>query len=366
LVAEFGVPSSWGVARYAPESGMHHGGLNEVEQGEYTMRMLENIYNTRYCGGIVFSWMDEWFKTTWISHPLSSRRRPLWHNVASPENNYGLIKYVPNPEYFDSNKQTENFDNKKISKASVWHDFSFFNVETTLKSPLGKGDTLWIAFDTYKRNVGERTLPNHKKVLNNRAEFLVRVTPDSALLYVTKAYNLQGVSLGEFETRTFQTKITDGEPWMLCRWQSDLIWNPPYIQDIGKLNICRGNEKLGMHHAVQIRTDGIFIRIPWTLLHFSDPSSLKVIDDNGLESIPLCLYNWACGGNFLHSIRSEGIAVTIVCNDEVAEQSAYTWDDWDLNSQEILSPRMYKEEEKASLSIIREGLKNMQFTPKSK
>jgi len=361
LVAEFGVPTSWGIARYS-QSGMHHGGLNEEEHGKYTMRMFRNIYETRYCGGIAFSWMDEWFKSTWITHPLSSINRRLWHNVTSPENNYGLIHFVPNPEYYVQ-KHTQNYNFEKISKASVWQDFAFFNMDMTLKSPLTKGDTLWIAIDTYKRDMGESTLPNRKNVLKNRAEFLVKITTDSALLYVTKAYNLQGISQMSSPSLAFQTKKTDGEPWMLCRWQSDELYNYPNTQDIGKLNICRENEKLGIHHAVQIRPNGIYVRIPWTLLQFSDPSNSMVIDDGSFESISRCRNYWACKWQYLKSIRSEGIAVTMVYKNEVAEQTPYTWSDWDVNSRDVLNPKMFVEEEKASLSVIREGLKKIPYTP---
>ena len=363
MVAEFGVPTSWGIGRYS-QSGMHHGGMSEKEQGDYTMRMFHNIYDTQYCGGIVFAWADEWFKTTWITYPLSSGRRLLWHNIASPENNYGLIHFVPNPEYYNGGKKTQVYNFEKISKATVWHDFASFNVETTLKSPLSEGDTLWIAFDTYKRNMGESTLPNHKRVLNNRAEFLVRLTSDSAKLFVTEAYNLQGVTQQNFTSPAFQTKATDGKPWMLCKWENDWPWNNPNIQNIGELNICKESEKLGIHHAVQIRSDGVFIRIPWTLLNFSDPSESKVIDDN--TTVSICHNDLSCGLQFLNSIRTEGIAVTLVYNNEVAEQSTYTWNDWDVNRQEILSPNMFIEVEKESLSIIREGLKNTPFTPKTK
>jgi len=362
MVAEFGLPTSWGNARFSP-SGMNHGGVTEEEQGKYTMRMFHNIYDTRYCGAIMFSWMDEWFKTTWITQPLTSGRRNLWHNITSPENNYGLIHFVPNPSYYVS-KKTQDFNFHRIAKASLWHDFAFFNVETTLKSPLGEGDTLWIAFDTYKRNMGESTLPNHQRVLNNRrAEFLVRVTSDSARLFVTNAYNLQGIIHMNCYSPAFQTKATDGEPWIPYKWQNDETYSFPNIQDIGKLNVFKGNGKPGSHHAVQIRTDGVFIRIPWTLLHFSDPSSAMVIDDR--TSPAFCLQHWGCNMQYLNSIRSsEGVAVTIIYRDEVAEQNPYTWNDWDLNSQEILNPNMFREEEKESLSIIREGLKNTPFTPK--
>ena len=363
MVSEFGVPSSWGIARYSP-SGMHHGGLTEEEQGKYTMRMFLNIYDTRYCGGIVFSWMDEWSKTTWITHALSSGRRPLWHNITSPENNYGLIQFAPNPAYY-ADRKTQNFGYEKISKTSVWHDFAFFNMETTLKSPLVEGDTLWIALDTYKRNMGESTLPNRKRVLDDRrAEFLVRVTSDSANLYVSDAYNLRSVTL-DGQSQGYQTKLTDGAPWILSRWQSDYLRNRPNTQDIGKLSIYKGNGALSTHHAVQFRTDGsVFVRIPWTLIHFSDPSSSMVVDDGSVESFSRCQVLFACGWQYLNSIRSEGVAVTMVYKNEIAKLESYTWKNWDMTSEEILDSNMYIEKEKASLTIIREGLENTSFTPK--
>ena len=364
LVAEFGVPTSWGNARFSP-SGMHHGGMNEEEQGIFTMRMFHNMYDTRYCGGIVFSWMDEWFKTTWITHPLSSGRRNLWHNITSPENNYGLIQFVPNPQFY-THRQTQNFNYQKISNASVWHDFTFFNVETSLTSPLGAADTLWVAFDTYKRNVGESALPDGRRVFDvHRPEFLLRVTADSALLFVTEAYNLQGITNHTSTSTSFQTRTTFREPWMLVKWENDNISNRPNTHDIGILNIHKGTGRLGLHHAVQMRPDGsIFIRIPWTLLHFSDPSNSMVVDDDSEESILSCLYDFACGWRYLNSIRSEGIAVTMVYDDEIARLDTYTWSDWHANRDEILDHNMYIEEEKASLSIIREGLRNNPFLPK--
>jgi len=308
--------------------------------------------------------MDEWFKTTWLTNALSSRRRPLWHNIVSPENNYGLINFVPNPEHYNPNKKTQVYNKEKISQATVWHDFTFFNVETILKSPLGVGDTLWIALDTYDRNLGESTLPNKKKVLNNRAEFLVRVTTECAKLFVTKAYNLQGITQQNFAfNTTFKSRLTDGEPWMLFRFENSNHWDDRYIQDIGELNICRENEKFLTHHAVHFRSDGgVLVRIPWTLLHFSDPSESKVIDDD--TSVSTCRFNWACDLKYLNSIRTDGIAVTMVYNNEVAEQSPYTWNNWNASSLDILDPKIFIEEEKESLKIIREGLKNTPFTPK--
>jgi len=362
LITEFGVPSSYGNA-FTSISGMNHGGMTEEQQGNFNMRMLRNIYGTDCGGGVMFSWMDEWFKATWITHPLTSGRRNLWHNMCSPENNFGLIRFAPNPNYYNDRK-SQDIEMAKVSRTDTWHDFATFNLDIALRSRLNTGDTLWIAFDTYKRDVGESTLPNGKRVINNRAEFLLRITPDSANLYVTKAYNLFGLSLRLCEAEAYQTTVTDGAPWRLLQWRSGTQWyyGFPYIQDIGKLAVCKGNATPKTHQAVHIKDDNISIRLPWTLLNFSDPSWYEVIDDNTSQT--LCNTRRACGMQFLKSSPTTGVALTLIYNDEIAELATYHWRDWDLNSEDILDPSMYIEVEKDALSIIREGLKNTPFTPR--
>jgi len=366
LITEFGVPSSYGNARNSL-SGMNHGGMTEKQQGNSNMRMLRNIYDANCGGGVMFSWMDEWFKRTWITNPLVNEKRHLWHNISSPENNFGLVRFDPNPHYYNQ-RTTTNISSGKVSKVDMWHDFTFLNMEATLKTPLSSGDTLWFALDTYKPGVGESTLPNGQKLIRNRAEFLLRITPDSANLYVTKAYNLLGLVFKLCEATSFQTKTTNGEPWQLFQLQYGqfLWWKPnfPYIQDLGKLNINFGNEPLASHQTVQIRNDRIYIRIPWGFLHFSNPASSEVIDDN--ESIELCKRNYVCGMQHLKTKKTDGINVTFISNGVVAELKMYRWDNWNVNSQEMLNPNMFIEVEKASLSIVRDGLKNTPFTPKNK
>lgn len=94
IIAEFGVPSSWGVAHYA-SSGMNHGGFDETGQGNTNLRMLETIENSDCGGGISFAWIDEWFKRTWVTDSLDNNpeSRILWHNITAAEQNFGLISF---------------------------------------------------------------------------------------------------------------------------------------------------------------------------------------------------------------------------------------------------------------------------------
>ncbi len=102
VIAEFGVPSSWG-SGHGSFSGMPHGGLSEEQQGLYNLRMMKNLLSAGCAGGFMFSWMDEWFKATWIVQYLEAYgtvideinipTRQLWHNMVSPEQNFGLIGF---------------------------------------------------------------------------------------------------------------------------------------------------------------------------------------------------------------------------------------------------------------------------------
>ena len=96
LVAEFGISTSRGVAHVQPE-GWNHGGNDERRQGALLASMLNTIHEKGCAGGIVFEFMDEWFKATWSVAPLEIPfdRRRLWFNAESPEQSYGLFANRP-------------------------------------------------------------------------------------------------------------------------------------------------------------------------------------------------------------------------------------------------------------------------------
>ncbi|MDR3094171.1 MAG: hypothetical protein LBU62_05970, partial [Bacteroidales bacterium] len=386
LIAEFGVPTSYGTAQFS-SSGMYHGGMTEEQQGQYMVRMMHNMYDTNCAGGVAFSWMDEWFKITWITNPMTEgERRPLWYNISAPENNFGLLQFNPNPQYFNTS-QTNHFAEGHISTTTVSHDFLSLNLEATLNSPLTTGDTLWIAFDTYNRNLGESTLPNGKKLMTSaRAEFLLRVTPDSANLYVMQDYDLFGLVFQNSRTPAFKSVLSDGNPWMPVRWQNDEFGT---IHHIGRLHLHTGNNTPGQDAAVHLRNNGITVRMPWTLLQFSDPSRSQVIND--AVSADICLNVIRCGKDYyLKTSRTDGIAITLVCDNTAVATTPYTWSDWEVVSallkdkgldhpenlnfpydaspgyQETtrLNPDMFIEEAKASLSILSSDFKSFPFTPK--
>ena len=98
------------------------------------------------------------------------------------------------------------------------------------------------------------------------------------------------------------------------------------------------------------------------MLNFSDPSKFSVIDDNSSHLI--CNTQIACGMQYLVSAPTTGIVLTLFLNDQTVVLTPYRWNAWELNSDSVLDPNMVVEVEKESLGIIRQGLRNMTFTPK--
>lgn len=281
IIAEFGIPSSWGIAHYA-QSGMHHGGVDELQQGIDIVRMMHNISEAGCGGGMYFSWIDEWFKRTWITDPIDfdSERRKLWHNVTAAEQNFGLVKFESEQANF---QLLSTFaDTCPVSELYAKTDYAFVHLKLNLRDELNNTDTLWIAIDTYDKDLGESTLPTGD-VIENRAEFLLKITHYSAELYVTEAYDLFGIWHGVSEPeQLYHSIVSVGKPWKIVRWKNNQANHE--IQYIGNMGIRRDDLPSSSLDAVVIATNSIEINLPWSLLQFTDPSRLEVMNDD--RSIP--------------------------------------------------------------------------------
>jgi len=98
LVAEFGIPSSFGVA-HVNLSAYNHGGYNEAEQADIVVDQVQSCREAGAAGVVVFEWIDEWFKRTWTCTPtmVPPERGPFWYDVISPEESFGILSYYPVP-----------------------------------------------------------------------------------------------------------------------------------------------------------------------------------------------------------------------------------------------------------------------------
>ncbi len=332
LIAETGCPSSWGIAHYA-QNGIHHGGFDETSQGENNIRLAQNIMDAGCAGSVMFNWMDEWFKRTWITDPVDSdpARRTLWHNVTAAEQNFGLIGFKRNTPLVPWQQFSGSSQITSIEAAA---DYAYFTMRLHMPPP-GVLDTILIALDTYAPSLGESILPNGATV-SNRAEFYLSVSNYEAELFVTEAYDLYGVWYGHpAPGQVYRSVVSNTNHWNIVRWQnnSDLL----ETQYIGHMQVNRLNLPESSLDAVRIDSNYLDIRLPWTLLNFDDPSQMKVIHDRASVS-------------GLQDTVSSGISITMFYKGNVYQPSTrFTWPTWNTvtNTTEFV---------KSSYEVVRNNL----------
>ncbi len=348
IIGEFGVPTSWGIAHFA-HSKMHQGGITEELQGLYSIRMLDNIQEAELAGGIQFSWLDEWFKNTWITAPLSnSDSRPLWHNITTPEQNYGLVSFA---QKIGKTSSIGKYSSTNVSEIKTSADPTYFNVVIRTNTDNHLEDDYWLAIDTHDKNAGESILPNGQSI-SNRAEFALKINLSDTIarLYVTKAYDVFNVNSDVREGNTIST-VTNGEPWELVRWRTNYSKNN--IQYIGKIKVEHIDKPYSFLSGVNWNSDSICVRLPWTLINFRDPSQMEVMHYTS-EKVGSTI-------NVLTTDKvSDGIALTLSLNNEKFQTSRFKWDTWNISGITNNPPL---ERQKRSVLYIREHLRDFNNAP---
>jgi hypothetical protein len=348
IIGEFGVPSSWGNAHFA-QSGMNHGGHTEEKQGEYNGRLLADIYAAGCGGGALFAWMDEWWKRTWIVDELAfpRDRYMFWHNMTSPEQNFGLLSFEPPNASISAYPGFS--PSGRVTGLGAGHDVAYFHLEIDLSTPLGQGETLTVGLDTYRVDLGESILPCGQST-GNRAELALSFSPGGqGQLYVTEAYDLFGIwHWASDDKQLYHSIPTDGAPWKPVRWMNNDAhhsddWKyqfPDTIQEIGKVGVRGPGAVATSLDAVEFDGNRVKIRLPWTLLQFSDPSTGRVIDDDRATL------------TFRESAVSDGIAVSICLGGTVVNTGRYSWAGWDKAPDTT-------EREKPSMEIFAQAVKSL-------
>lgn len=335
IIAEYGVPSSWGIAHYS-SSGMNHGGYDEKAQGETNIRMLHTIQDVECGGGFQFAWIDEWFKRNWITDPIDYNpdRRILWNNIMAAEQNFGLIRYSRNTEL----ENIQSFEaSEHITHIKAAANYSFFEIEIGLNNPLDILDNLWLALDTYRADLGESIIPTGD-TLPYRSEFAINIKTHSSSLYVTQAYDVFGIWHGVSEPeQKYRSTVSDGAPWNIVRWKNNSGHSD--IQYVGNLKQNYGFQPPSSKDAITIYDDKIHIRLPWSLINVVDPSQMIVFDDD--RTTPQ-----------KEEVLSDGFAISIKYKDQIYKtESRYSWEKWNYIKKDNLI-----EEPKVSYYVMKDRL----------
>ena len=302
VISEFGVPSSRLVAHWQPQ-GMTHGGQSEREQGEQDARLFRDIHDSGCAGGMLFAWIDEWFKKNWlvIQYEVPLDRKPLWYNAEDAEENYGLIAYRPGTEGPAIRIDGKAGDWAKVPdylagpdlRLKVLADEGWLHLGLFFKGPIPDWakEGFAVGIDTHGIALGDHRLPWGLGLRSQAGlEFMVRFQGAQSAVYADGPYDLFTHRLD----RPYRSVDNDAGSFVMPRTES----NRPRIGRDGTRFPGHRQEIGWLRRGTLDRTDPAFdsrsewlegdagggwsfleARIPWGLLNVTDPSSRRVIQD---------------------------------------------------------------------------------------
>jgi hypothetical protein len=323
LISEVGVPSSRGIAHLQAQ-GFNHGGHSETDQATRDVKIYDEVIESGMAGAMMFAWLDEWFKRNWLysDFELPYERNRLWHSVMDAEQNYGIMAAEPaNQPRLETDRsrwQTIPTLNDGALKIKAHADAQYLHL--LIETPLKPTDKLEFSIDTHPMGGAslDWTAPN-------KPEFVGSLNPRLGTLEVLQSYQpfkpveaSPGVELLIYNGKAKPESENQFVPIMTepnrRRIGRNNIVYPGKRFDSGALN-PGSDPKGGRNPLTDYRwdTSGVQIRIPWTLILISDPSSRSVFD----------------GSTDQGSRQISDIGLNVRVGNLNASPMRFTWDTWE-------------------------------------
>ena len=323
VVSEYGVPASLGTGHLQPQ-GWHHGGLTEQQVADINGRLTLELAEAGMAGGVLFAWIDEWFKRNWVAteFELPADRNRLWYNRLDAEQHYGLIAMEAEPPIAGGSLEERLvawggvdalYEEPGLSVRAA-HDAAYLwlLVETSGATPQ---DTVLVGFDVIDPDAGGSRWPLRvgdplpvgvELVLQSTAgEVRVMAEPSS------NPFRLVEVGRGARGLEGRRLQIAN-PPAGLFHARVEQRFNLPYYtepNETGRYDSLRvvvnrrrfardSTEYLAIGYDRGVlppgpapdgyweRTAGgaLEVRIPWLLLNVTDPSSRTVLQGPGVAN----------------------------------------------------------------------------------
>ena len=340
MITEFGMPTSLGVAHFGP-LGRDQGNHSEQDALRMDGDMLRDIKEEGYAGGIVFEWIDEWFKFTWntLDLELPPDRRQLWRNDLTNEEFFGLLAADPGSkpavvldgkdgEWETNSSQVIAESRGPVREVRAVKDEQYLYLRLVLdQSESWREHPITIGLDN--RPGGNRGLPNHPGVFPT-ADVALVVGPDHAQLFQAAWWEPTRVFYGPLGLGYIDVDPADLKPGSGA-WVHPLqIVNRPYVvpatgekrpvelHELDSLPIASGDPSSSdFDNRTLVAADGkvVEVRLPWALLGYSDPSSLML-----LEVHPKAAATTLKGGRVGIAVLSDG--------SDLLTTNGYAWEPW--------------------------------------
>ncbi|MCM1039171.1 MAG: family 2 glycosyl transferase [Ruminococcus sp.] len=335
LVAEFGIPVSRGVTHANIYTGFNQGNKTEKEQGEMLASMMEDIYDTGYAGGLVFTWQDEWFKRTWNTEEYTDpNRRAYWYDVMTCEQHFGLLDFIPEGSVIldgraDEWSADDIFLETEDTVLSVKYDCAYLYLMIQKENADYDEEKIWIPFDI---------TPNSGSMVYEGLRFdkpvdfvMVLDGQENSQLLVQSYYDRYQYEYDKYD-KEIQTTSEMKQP-------DNTLFQPIYflmerelvLQDrieviplqkfaAGKLVFGTNDFDTEEYNSLAdfyYEGDILEVRIPWLMLNFRDPSSKEIEDDFWKH-------------RYFSGINIEEISIGLSTEEAGSvKMEEYQWENWD-------------------------------------
>lgn len=354
LVAEYGIPTSRGNTHMNSITGFDQGNVTEQEQGDMIVSMSRDIYESGYCGSLIFSWQDEWFKRTWNTMDYTdSDRRAYWSDVQTSEQNYGLLTFNPGIDetivVLDGNAQ-EWSENNIIAESSqytlsVQKDARYLYLLVNGAQLQPETDRIIIPMDITPKS-GASSYETCQ--FTRGTDFVIDLQGrDNSVVKVQGYYDRYPVSYTADMDKVFDRSghggaaDSDFHPIYLCLNRQLYFpvtneWIDYQRDETGRLLYGNGDPDSSDYNSLADFCYGehcIEIRIPWGLINFRDPSTKEVEDDFHVT-------------NGFSGLNVKAIYLGVGGYGDTINMNRYTWKNWEQV--------MYYERLKQSYYIVRD------------
>jgi hypothetical protein len=360
LIAEFGLPASRGMTHRNP-FGLNQGFISEVEQGEYVVRMFEDILHEGMMGGLVFTWQDEWFKRTWNTMDYDNPdARPYWSNAQTNEEQFGLLSFDTHKigidgyaGEWDAEPIYVNEEGGTLKTFSMDHDerYLYFLVEHHSEFDGEIDIPLDIIPGQGNHNVGDVKS-------EDAMDFIIQIHEDTSRIVVDDYYDFfkiqYGHNLGMIETEGEPEKNSGRYNEIHYALNKELFLPdrnevvPFESYETGVLREGIGDPEAEDYDSLSDyywnRDEGVLeIRIPWMLISARDPSAREFIGDIAADGLEASVSIEGIKAGVLMREGETVVASHPSIKDGRLERLAlYRWDEWDLPEYEERLKKSYK------------------------
>ena len=321
LIAEYGVPASLGITRLQNQ-GWHQGGLREAEVAEANRRMTLEIAEAGMAGGMLFAWIDEWFRQDRFvkDFELPAARSHRWYNRLDPGEHFGILAAEPVPAVSGAALQERLEAWQTIPPLYLGADSSALRVTSDeaylwllAEVPYREAeDTLMIGIDMVNPRAGDRRWPGGSGPQSPVGlEFVLVDGGGRIRLLVDPPQNpFRHSEASTGPSRTAVRIPIEQEPPGFFHSREQQLYNLPYYAQPNEDGVYEAlrvlvnprqvasdsSDYLAMGYDRSLlprgpapdglweRTDDasiLEVRIPWGLLNVTDPSGRRILQGPG-------------------------------------------------------------------------------------